>query len=125
MALTSEQLTEFKELLEQEKVKVGQLLKTVADPDSGDHVPGEYAAKFPNFGNDNPGDAGSDSPDEVQAYEANLALTGDLGQHMKNIEAALQRIEDGSYGKDVNTGAEISIERLKVNPAAETAIDKT
>lgn len=117
-------LQEFKEKLLSLKAELEKEIASVADPDVGDHVPGEYAAKFPNFGDDNYLDAGSDSPDEVQTYEVNLAITGQLENYLNKVTSALARIEDGSYGTDVNTGEEISIERLRANPAAETAISE-
>ncbi|MDP3971106.1 MAG: TraR/DksA family transcriptional regulator [bacterium] len=118
------QLDEFKNKLSDLKVEIEKELSSVADKDIGDHVPGEWAAKFPNFGDDNYLDAGSDSPDEVQAYEVNVSITGQLEDYLKKVEAALERIEDGTYGMDIKTGEPISVERLQVNPAAETAIPK-
>ncbi len=117
-------LNEFKQQLLKIQAEVKQELDAVANPDIGEHVPGDYAAKFPNFGDDNYLDPGSDTPGEVQEYQVNLSVTEQLEAYLKNVEAALLRIEDGTYGKDINTGEEISIERLKANPAAETAIPK-
>ncbi len=116
------QLAEFKTLIEQRIAELKDELSTVANPDTGDHVPGEYAAKFENFGDDNSLDEGSDSPDEVENYEVNLAVTGELERELLRYQAALQRIADGTYGKDLHTGEPISMERLRANPAAETAI---
>lgn len=115
-------INELKQLLLSEKTQLEKELASVADPDVGDHVPGDYAAKFPNFGDENYLDEGSDTPDEVQAYEVNLAVTGELADRLKKIDAALERIETGSYGKDIKTGEDIPIERLRANPAAEVAI---
>lgn len=120
--LSAEFVEARKQELLAQQAELKELLSTVAAPDTGDHVPGEYAAKFENYGDDNPGDAGSDSPDEVQNYEQNLAVTGEVAEHLAMVEAALERIEAGTYGVDVESGAEISEERLKANPAAETAI---
>ncbi|MBI4407187.1 MAG: TraR/DksA family transcriptional regulator [Candidatus Kerfeldbacteria bacterium] len=116
------QLEEFRVLLERRIVELKEELGTVAKPDVGDHVPGEYAAKFENFGDENSLEPDSDSPDEVENYEVNLAVTGDLERELHRHEAALQRIADGTYGKDLKTGADIAVERLRVNPAAETAL---
>ena len=116
------QLAEFQSQIEQRIAELKEELSTVANPDTGDHVPGEYAAKFENYGDDNSLDEGSDSPDEVENYEVNLAVTSELERELKRFQAALQRISDGTYGKDIRTGEQISVERLRVNPAAETAI---
>lgn len=116
------QLTEFRTLLEQRIAELKEELGMVANPDVGDHVPGEYAAKFENFGDDNALEPDSDSPDEVENYEVNLSVKNELEPELKRYQAALQRIADGTYGKDIHTGADISLERLRANPAAETAL---
>lgn len=116
------QLQEFKTQLLELKAEIEKELAAVSEPDAGDHEPGSYRAKFPNFGEDNYLDAGSDSPDEVQEYELNLSVTPQLESHLQKVNAALERIENGTYGKDINTGEPISVERLRANPAAETAI---
>lgn len=120
--MKQELLDEFKEHLLKEKVGVEQELAMVANPDVGDHVPGNYDAKFPNYGEENYLDPDSDSPDEVQAYEVNLAVKNDLEKRLNSINSALERIANGTYGKDLQTGADISVERLRANPEAETAI---
>lgn len=115
-------LQEFKKQLLDLKAEIEKELAGVSDPDVGDHEPGSYRAKFPNFGEENYLDAGSDSADEVEAYEVNLSVTPQIEAHLQKVNAALERIENGTYGKDVNTGEDISVERLRANPAAETAI---
>lgn len=117
-------LKEFEGLLHQRIAKIKEELTFVATPDVGDHVPGEYAAKFENFGDESPQEPDSDSPDEVVNYEVNVAITGELERELKRCEAALQRIREGTYGRDIHTGEEISFDRLRVDPAAETAIPK-
>lgn len=116
------QLAEFRHLIERRIKELKEELGMVANPDVGDHVPGEYAAKFENFGDDNALESDSDSPDEVENYEVNLAVTGELEPELKRYQAALQRIEDGTYGQDIHTGVDISLDRLRANPAAETAL---
>jgi RNA polymerase-binding transcription factor DksA len=118
------QLQEFEQHILQRIAEIKKELSTVASPDTGDHVPGEYAAKFENFGDENALEADSDSPDEVENYEINLAVTGELERELKRYQAALERIKAGTYGKDIHTGADIAIERLRANPAAETAIQQ-
>lgn len=117
-------LQEFEDRINQRIIEIKQELATVATPDTGDHVPGEYAAKFENFGDENTLEPDSDSPDEVENFEINLAVTGELERELKRYEAALARIKDGTYGKDIHTGDAIALERLRANPAAETAIPK-
>lgn len=115
---------EFEQRIQQRIKEIKEELATVAAPDTGDHVPGEYAAKFENFGDENALEPDSDSPDEVENYEINIAVTGELERELKRYEAALERIKAGTYGKDIHTGVDIALERLRANPAAETAIPK-
>lgn len=116
------QINEFRSIIEQRIQELKEELGMVANPDVGDHVPGEYAAKFENFGDENSLEPDSDSPDEVANYEVNLSVKNELEPELHRYQAALQRIENGTYGKDIDTGAEISLERLRANPAAETAL---
>lgn len=44
-------------------------------------------------------------------------------QELAEVENALARMEDGSYGYCVDTGEPISYERLKVQPAAQRTIE--
>lgn len=116
------ELQEFKKQLLELKAEIEKELAGVSEPDTGDHEPGSYRAKFPNFGEENYLDAGSDSPEEVAEFQLNSSITPQLEAHLEKVKAALERIENGSYGKDITTGEPISIERLRANPAAETAI---
>lgn len=117
-------LVEFEQHLQKRIKELKEELAVVAQPDTGDHIPGEYAAKFENFGDENSLDAASDSPDEVENYEVNLAVTSDLERELNRYQAALERLKQGTYGKDIHTGEDIAVERLRANPAAETAIAK-
>lgn len=116
------ELQECKKHLLEIKANLEKELASVSEPDTGDHEIGDYRAKFPDFGAENYLDGGSDSPDEVEAYEVNLSVTSQLESYLHKVTAALERIEQGTYGVDIHTGKPISIERLRANPAAETAI---
>ncbi|EKD76727.1 MAG: hypothetical protein ACD_43C00009G0006 [uncultured bacterium] len=117
-------LQEFEQRINQRIAQIKEELGAVATPDVGDHVPGEYAAKFENFGDENALEPDSDSPDEVENYEVNVAVTGELERELKRYESALKRIKAGTYGKDIHTGEAIAVDRLRANPAAETVILK-
>lgn len=56
-------------------------------------------------------------------YEATIHTANTEGRYLYTIEEALGRIEDGSYGKCVECGAKIGMERLKVIPAARLCIE--
>ena len=47
-----------------------------------------------------------------------LALIGEVGEHLDAVEAALRRLDDGSYGRCVRCGTAISDRRLAEHPEA-------
>jgi RNA polymerase-binding transcription factor DksA len=66
-----------------------------------------------------PADHGS----ETFEREKDLSILERLENDMAEIEAALQRLDDGTYGVDEVTGEPIDPERLDALPAARTNID--
>jgi RNA polymerase-binding protein DksA len=55
--------------------------------------------------------------------EIDYTLEDNSGQILQEIDAALKRIEDGTYGKCEVCGKEIGEERLEANPWASLCID--
>lgn len=55
---------------------------------------------------------------ELFLRERNLAISGDLRQELDEIERALQRVVDGTYGNCQECGDLINPERLEARPAA-------
>ena len=55
--------------------------------------------------------------------EIDYTLGDNAEQVLSEIDAALNRIEDGTYGTCVNCGNEIPRERLEANPWASLCID--
>jgi RNA polymerase-binding transcription factor DksA len=54
--------------------------------------------------------------------EGNLAAADD--DRLSNIERALQKIADGTYGLSEGSGAPISVERLEASPEALYTLDE-
>ncbi len=67
-------------------------------------------------------DAGGQGSETFER-EKDIAILEQLEQDLTEIEAALQRLDDGTYGIDEVTGAPISRERLEAFPAARTDVD--
>jgi RNA polymerase-binding transcription factor DksA len=65
-----------------------------------------------------PADTGSDTFEREKDFSILEELEGELAE----LEAALRRIDDGTYGIDEVTGAPIDAERLDVVPAARTNV---
>ena len=56
--------------------------------------------------------------DEVEEYTTRLSLESALEARLKEVHGALQRMEEGTYGKCRQCGKDITIERLTVSPTA-------
>ena len=59
---------------------------------------------------------------EEIGYVDNLGVESNLEGQLKDVLAALKKMDQGTYGVCEKTGKEISVERLKAYPAARTAI---
>ena len=66
-----------------------------------------------------PADQGS----ETFEREKDMAILEQLEREHAEIEAALQRLDEGTYGIDEVTGAPIASERLEAFPIARTNVD--
>jgi RNA polymerase-binding protein DksA len=55
--------------------------------------------------------------------EIDYSLGENAGQHLSEIDAALKRIDDGTFGTCVEGGEEIGHERLEAMPWASLCID--
>jgi RNA polymerase-binding protein DksA len=63
------------------------------------------------------GDAGDESVSHMMTDLSLTAATRDVNE-LREVEAALQRIADGTYGECVECGGDIGYERLKAYPTA-------
>ncbi len=109
-------LEELKSKLLKEKADLEEQLSRFATKTAD----GEYKAKFP----DDVGDEQSENAIEVEEYADRIALEKSLENQLKDINDALKKMDNGTYGKDEETGEDIDIERLKAYPAARTNIKK-
>ena len=57
------------------------------------------------------------------AAQMDVAMVIRESQDLQNIEAALARIDDGSYGYCLETGEEIGIKRLEARPVATLSVE--
>jgi DnaK suppressor protein len=64
-------------------------------------------------------DQGSDEAE----YETKLLLSASQSEYLREIEDALQRIEDGTYGVCEVTGKDINLERLRAIPTARLSVE--
>lgn len=115
MTIDQKTLAELKKVLLEEKEKLEKNLEKIARPI--DKRDGEYETNFERIGEDK-----DDNATEVEQYADSLPVETALENKLKDVIAALSRIEAGTYGFCENCQKEIDIERLRINPSAKTCI---
>jgi RNA polymerase-binding transcription factor DksA len=66
----------------------------------------------------------ADQGTETFEREKDLSILEGLESDLAEIEAALQRLDDGTYGIDENTGEPIDEARLEAVPTARTNLER-
>ena len=97
--------------MEADRSKILKQLEGVGSKAEG--AEDNFNAKFPEYGTSD-----EDNATEIADYTTNLSLEKNLEEKLRNIDAALKRIKDGTYGQCSNCQEEINIERLKIQPEA-------
>lgn len=105
-------LAEIKKELTERK---GQILQDLADIEGGDKE--NSKVKFPEYGSKS-----DENAQEIGEYSTNLAQGKVLHDTLRDIEASLARIEDGSYGVCKYCKEPIAEKRLKARPVASACI---
>ena len=114
MPLDPTLIAEFKQKLLDEKSRLQAELVLMAKATGAEN---HYETRIENIGTDP-----DENATEVEGYVDNLALESNLENQLKEVNRALAKIEQGTYGICEKTGQEISLERLKAYPAARTTI---
>lgn len=109
MALDHKQLAELKDLIERRRAALAVEVR-VDVARAREETFGALAGPVPDSGDK----ASADLLSDLDQAE----VTRDLGE-LRALDAALERIEDGSYGRCAGCGADIDPARLRVQPAAE------
>lgn len=78
---------------------------------------GETTASFPDYGTDE-----DENSAEVETFTTNLSLEKVLTSSLRDIDAALERIEKGTYGVCKYCGKPIDERRLLARPASSSCI---
>jgi RNA polymerase-binding transcription factor DksA len=105
-----------REALVAEKAKLETELATVGrrnpqNPQDWDAIPGQH--------DDDRSDE-NDNADALNELVNDEAIVRQLETQLAEVEAALGRIDAGTYGKCEVSGEEIEADRLEANPAART-----
>src|SRR3989338_3982229 len=111
-------LKEFKKQLEDRKEAVISQLKNIGHQEISE--PGaeiNFNANFPQYG-----ESAEDNAVEVADYAKNLSVESEMEKELRDIEKALQKIKDGTYGVCSHCGRPIEIERLKIRPESGSCV---
>jgi DnaK suppressor protein len=115
--VTSIDTDRFREELLAERKRVEHALATLRDqaPGSPDDEVEELAATSDNHL--------AETATATLGREIDFTLGENSGQVLVDIDAALKRIDDGTYGTCVSCGNEIPLGRLEAHPTASLCID--
>ncbi len=116
MALTPTFLTEQKAKLEARRAELMRELNEDSTPNK--NSAGDFDAKFPDFG-----DKEDDNAAEVEIFERNLSMEKNLEVSLFNVDKALRKMEDGTFGICEKCGKEIAQDRLNAFPSATACMD--
>jgi len=108
----------FKEKLEREKANLEAELSTISrtNPDNQN----DWEATTTDIEVDSADE--NEVADKLEELEENKAILSKLEPQLNEIKAALDRIENGTYGICEISGDAIEKERLEANPSARTSI---
>ena len=112
--LSKEKLAYFKNKLLQMKKETKQEIKS--DPNKG---PNESTQELADYDN-HPADMGTEQFEQQRDAGFNLMRE----DHLKEIDDALERIDNGTYGLSEKSGKPIPEERLEVMPIARNLVEE-
>lgn len=115
--MTSNDSERFRKALLDERKRVEHALASLRDqhPGSLDEEVEEIAATSDNHL--------AETATATLGREIDYTLGENSEQVLADIDSALRRIDDGTYGTCVNCGREIPLQRLEAYPAASLCID--
>ena len=107
---------EMKGSLEEEKARLEEELAGFSkkNPKNAE----DYDAEFPNLG-----DKEDENAEEVATYSTNLTLERTLESSLRDVDKALARIKDGTYGICKYCNRPIDEKRLRARPASSSCIE--
>lgn len=109
-------LKEMKAVLEEEQEKLEKELSKFTHKNP--HVEGDFESDFPEYG-----DESDDNAHEVEQYTVNKPLEIVLEKKLRDVKAALKRMEEGTYGICKYTGKAIDERRLRARPTSSSSVE--
>lgn len=112
---TPEFLSNIFNILTKEKGKIQRELSSFqgVNPETAN-----FNTKMPNFG-----DEEDDNVQEIEQFTVNKPLEVILENKLRDVDAAIERLEKGTYGICKYTDTPISTQRLLARPTSSSTID--
>src|ERR671919_525638 len=107
---------EARKRLQGEKTRVAGLIRNLKD-ELGDEGENDQLSELSDY-DQHPADTAS----ETFEREKDVSILEQLEDELAELQAALERIDDGTYGIDEVTGKPIAPERLEAAPTASTNV---
>lgn len=104
--------------LEQDKQRLQATLDSRSEEDPSDEPQQSSTGELSSY-DQHPADAGT----ETFEREKDEAITTSIEQQIEEIDAALERVESGTYGKCEKCGVDIDPARLEAQPMTRFCID--
>lgn len=119
--LNDSQIDTLKKLLLEQKSELEQHFDNSEDTTEGFETSLRDSTGELSSVDNHPADLGTEEFERSR----DMAIDSDLSDRLDEVNAALQRIEEGNYGIDVKTGKEIPFERLEAVPYTAYNVDTT
>ncbi len=116
-ALSKEEIEEIKDDLLKRKDQILKDLKNIGEKEANGSE-GDFKTSFPEYG-----DKDDENAQEINEYSTNLATEQVLEKTIKDINVALDRIKDGTYGVCKYCGDDIGKMRMQARPVASSCIE--
>ncbi|OGY41807.1 MAG: hypothetical protein A2Y67_04165 [Candidatus Buchananbacteria bacterium RBG_13_39_9] len=114
--MNKENLEKIKKDLLERKEQIEKELNSFAKKD--EYVRDNYRSEFPDFG-----DKEDENAEEIAQYTDNISIEFSLEKTLRDINKALERISDGTYGKCAYCSKEISADRLLARPTSNACVE--
>ena len=114
--LPTDFLKKIKSLLLEEKTRLEHDLAQMAAPSN--HSSENSESAFPDYG-----DKDDENAAEVADYAANLSIEQDLGNLLRDVNVALKRLSDGTYGICKYCKKPIEEKRLLARPTSSACVE--
>lgn len=119
--LNESQIDQLKQLLNERKSELEQHFDNSENTTEGFETSIRISTGELSAVDNHPGDLGTEEFERGR----DRAIDSDLSDRLDEVNSALKRIEDGTYGIDVTTGKEIPFERLEAVPYTAYNVDTT